>query len=378
MKKILWSSFLLLCTLSFAQNKKIDFTKELIYKANSSKGKSDIEDFKIKVLASNNSEFLTSVKSGGYPINLFSDKLGSSMVNIELNNTLKGNRYGINSYYMGMRGDENNIKTDITKLKTTETILGTKCTNYLLTLKSEYQTEGEGEKIKLCIDDQNKSMNNIPVFIGIINQMGYGSNFKDKLGVQGLILKAGPESDYEEKSIQIVSSKDVNEHVYFNHSKALTDFQKTQDSLILAYKNMEIQDAVDSAAVAVVDSAYAVDADVEYYQPYESTYKQKIDYKDIDLAISNEYNKGQMVSGPKFCTKLNEIPDFENKDIKKHLYNYLGQTCDLYLAENRNHSVAVKITVDQVRHEALYLMEIRDKLSKKDQKQLDKFLNKLD
>jgi hypothetical protein len=72
------------------------------------------------------------------------------------------------------------------------------------------------------------------------------------------------------------------------------------------------------------------------------------------------------------------MPKFEMKDLDYHVKNYVGQMCDMYLTQSYAHSVAIKITLDEIRREALYLLHIREKLSDKDRKKLDKYLDGLD
>ena len=50
----------------------------------------------------------------------------------------------------------------------------------------------------------------------------------------------------------------------------------------------------------------------------------------------------------------------------------------MYLTQSRDHSVGVKITLDEIRREAIFLRKIREKLSEKDRKKLDKYLDNLD
>ena len=72
------------------------------------------------------------------------------------------------------------------------------------------------------------------------------------------------------------------------------------------------------------------------------------------------------------------MPLFQHGELRKHLHNYVGQICDLYLLQSQQHNVYIKGTIDEVRRESLYLQEIRKKLNKKDLEKLDQYLKSLD
>ncbi|MEG0930887.1 hypothetical protein [Algoriella sp.] len=134
----------------------------------------------------------------------------------------------------------------------------------------------------------------------------------------------------------------------------------------------------EDAAVAA-DSAYAeaVDAlDAEAYEPYTSTYKTD-DISVVSLAIENPDVKEYLKVAPKHCTDLKtKIPTFSDKDLGNLVYNYVGQTCDLYIYESG--SVSLSGTINALRKSVLEINNKSDKLTKDDKEKLTTFLNSLD
>ena len=98
-----------------------------------------------------------------------------------------------------------------------------------------------------------------------------------------------------------------------------------------------------------------------------------------NLSIDNPNSKNLLKGTPQYCSNLHkDFPVFEHKEVARHLKNYAGQVCDMYLTQSYDETVDEKGTMDEIRREVLYLLDIRDKLSKSDKKKLDKYLNQLD
>ncbi|UOU98579.1 hypothetical protein MUU74_01090 [Chryseobacterium daecheongense] len=377
MKKLL----LICLTASFifgaAQEKKISFAKELNYQFVGKEASRPA----LKMYASNSNEFLTKLDIRETPMYYYTDGLGTTVVSLALNNHLDGYLnswmfYGMGDFYE--KDDKQPFTLETQKLDTKETILGIPCSHFLLSLKDG---ERKDEKVKLCIDDKSP-VSNFSVLNGILNQYMGKSKLKDS-GLKGMILKGGPEKDYDKEYIVLASLKDTKDFVYFDHKKAMTDQQKKMDSIMLSYKKMEEEYAsADSAAVAVdsvaaVADPYAYD---NYYAipDYVSEYKKAQD-EDGSLAITNIPNENLWKGLPKHCKNFEkDLPEFKNKDLKKHLKNYVGQMCDMYLTQSGSHNVGIKLTLDEIRREVLYLNEVHDQLDESDQKKLKNYLKNLD
>ena len=135
----------------------------------------------------------------------------------------------------------------------------------------------------------------------------------------------------------------------------------------------------EDAAVAA-DSAYAEAVDalslIDSYEPYTSTYKTD-DISVVSLAIENPDVKEYLKVAPKHCTDLKtKIPTFSDKDLGNLVYNYVGQTCDLYIYESG--SVSLSGTINALRKSVLEINNKSDKLTKDDKEKLTTFLNSLD
>ena len=82
---------------------------------------------------------------------------------------------------------------------------------------------------------------------------------------------------------------------------------------------------------------------------------------------------------PTHCTDLNKnLPILEDKNFATHLKTLTGQLCDLYLTQSESHNVAIKITIDEIRREFLFINAEKEKLNKSDQKKVNQYLEKLD
>lgn len=363
---------LLLSFWTLGQEKKINFTKELTYKVES-KDKT-IPFSKIKTLSSAKGETLTTLDLNGIPVMFYQDNLGMSPVSFDFNNQLKESWFS--SYLSGMdyiKREDSNFKTE--KLKTSETILGYKCQHYLIDFNANQQedvSEKEDRRIKICIDEKNE-INNFPTLVKIIDQ--FSATKTNGNNLKGLILKVGDIKDYDNEALILQKIAPTEAYVHYDHQSALMRQQRKTDSLMIAYKNFGDNYASDSAAV-MLDSAYAYNTD--WIPNYQSTYK-KAPQDSQGLAINNPRNAQMFSKIPAHCKDLkNNFPAFDNKELGKHLYNYVGQVCDMYLTQSEDNSVAEKSTMDEIRREVLYLLEIKEKLNKSDQKKLDQYLKNLD
>lgn len=136
----------------------------------------------------------------------------------------------------------------------------------------------------------------------------------------------------------------------------------------------------DTASVAVEAAASAVAAEAYYddfFEQYVSTYKKE-NLNDISLAIDNFENANALKAIPTHCQTIkNDLPNFENTELKTILHNYVGQICDLYFLEVAD-NVYMKATIDAVRKSILELDRIYPSLNKKDKQKLTEYLNQLD
>lgn len=358
-----------------AQEKKISFAKELNYQF----VEKNTPQPALKMYASNTNEFLTKLNYKEMPMYYYTDRLGTSMVAMDMNNRLNGTVsslfFGMNYYYG--EGDKETFTMETQKLDTKETILGIPCSHFLISLKDGPRKD---EKMKICVDNQSP-LNNFSVLNGILNQY-MGKSKLNGAGLNGMILKGGPEKDYDKEYIVLASIKDTKDVVYFDHKKAMTDQQRKMDSIMLAYKKMDEEYAVADSAAIAADSAVAAVMDDAYMEisipDYVSEYKKAQD-EDGSLAITNIPSESLWKGLPKHCKNFEkDLPEFKNKDLKKHLRNYVGQMCDMYLTQARSHSVGIKITLDEIRREVVYLNDVHDQLDESDQKKLKNYLKNLD
>ncbi|WP_027379284.1 hypothetical protein [Chryseobacterium daeguense] len=377
MKKLLLICFLCSFFWGIAQEKKISFEKEIDYKL-TDKNKTDVF---IKTFAGKNSEFLTKINIKNLPMYFFTDAIGTSAVSLDMNNRLDGGNALISSMYFGLNAyafeqDKQEFILESKKLNTKETILGIPCSHYLINFKEKSDGQTDKESFKVCIDDKS-NYNNLPVLTGLIRFFDRRSGFKNS-DLKGLILKGGPEKTYDTEYFVASSIKDSKDFVFFDHRKTMMDQQRQQDSIVLAHQKQEAEYAAMDSTAAVADSA-AYPLDDEYYIPdYVSEYREK-SIADGGLTISNIPSKSLWKGLPKHCQNFEkEMPSFNNKDLKSHLKNYVGQMCDMYLTQTSYHSVGIKITLDEIRREVLYLNEIQEKLDTADKKKLTTYLKNLD
>lgn len=377
MKKLLLSLLIFTFTVSFAQEKRIDFTKKLNYKITFKKLEKGYTspDLFFQSYVSKNKEFFTLGNIRGQVVNFYTENNDTQIVNLGLNNRLNSNNaFLLNGYGLEMLDEEVfEQKFAASKLNTSETILGIPCNNYLLKPIFVDQSEvAETANIKACINE-NYAFSNVSVLSSIFNSL---ETFrKVDFNISGLILKMGPEKTYNEEHLVLESINDSKDYVLVNYKKLLADHKKVKDSI--AEETKKWQKLYSDSAVATVDSVAAINDD--YLPKYKSTYKIEPKRDTINLAIDNEFSKHLFKSIPNHCTNIDkELPKFEMKDLDYHVKNYVGQMCDMYLTQSFGHTVAIKTTLDEIRREALFLLNIREKLSDKDRKKLDKYLDNLD
>lgn len=115
----------------------------------------------------------------------------------------------------------------------------------------------------------------------------------------------------------------------------------------------------------------------EAYTKYVSNYKMS-SIEPISLAAESQIDANISEYMPNYCAELKaNIPEFKNATLKKHVYNLVGQICDLYLYQNGG-EVAYFVTIDSMRKSLLEIENLRGELSKSDAKLLKEYLNSLD
>lgn len=126
----------------------------------------------------------------------------------------------------------------------------------------------------------------------------------------------------------------------------------------------------------VWDSVEEVEVDYGY-RNYSSDYKL-IQIDNVSLAAENQLDNSVQNYMPDYCFELKQnVPNFKNENLKKHVYNLVGQICDLYLYQNGG-SVDYFGTIDSMRKSLLEIENMRGELSKNDTKLLNEYLNSLD
>lgn len=167
-------------------------------------------------------------------------------------------------------------------------------------------------------------------------------------------------------------------------SKIISSEEKKILNHFFNEKNKEIEKYQPDAPPAT-NQEYTTEttADVDYdsyysfYTKYESVYSG-ININKVSLAYDILDSDSLKVNAPEYCDDLkNRIPEFQNKDLKLHVYNLAGQICDLYLYNNGGY-VGYFETINSMRKSFLEIEKMRSSLSKKDQKILLEYLTTLD
>lgn len=168
-------------------------------------------------------------------------------------------------------------------------------------------------------------------------------------------------------------------------SKIISSEEKKMLNNFFNEKNKEIEKYRPDAPPAPNHQGYTTEttADVDYdayysfYTKYESVYSG-ININEVSLAYDILDGDSLKVNAPEYCDDLkNRIPEFQNKDLKLHVYNLAGQICDLYLYNNGGY-VGYFETINSMRKSFLEIEKMRNSLSKKDQKALLEYLISLD
>lgn len=382
MKKTILGFTILFAAINFgfAQEKKVTFTDRLVYQTISTEKTSSEGEAKYDILINNKNESLLYQDNFYAPMLYFQDNWGLSNVRFNFDNHLKVNYHTVYSDYYDDEIGYPDYNFKIEKLTTQETILGKKCQNYLLdySYKVAESTENSySHKMKVCIDEKN-SFNNTNLLGNGLGILGIYHFTKDKINLKGLIMKIGQEESYNEDYIILKSQEKADKTVFIDHKKQRDAIFAKRDSVTLAYK--ELYKNYDSvyADSAYADSALDAAAEIDYIPEYTSTYKKETDGLG-NLAIHNLPSKNYEKALPKYCFRIKEeLPEFGNKEVGKHLQNYAGQLCDMYLSAADRSNVDKKGTTDEIRREGLWLLKNREKLDKKDQNLLDKYLDNLD
>ena len=354
---------------SSAQNKKIVFSKELKYTFLDDKTKN--QNVEIDIFGNASNELLLSSHIDQLPLNLFIDDLGVSTVSFTMNNQLENSVFSsIFSQMMYASPEQKKGDLEINKISGTETILGLPCQYYTV----NFIDKTKEESMKICINE-TYPINTFKALTGVL-KVFTKSNYSN--GLKGLILKGGPNTDkFETEHFILKSIKDSDAYVYFNHKESMMTHQRKMDSLMMEQRRWEDDYAALDSTVVVADST-AFAGDYPYIQEYVSTYKKENSVM-ANLSIDNPNSKNILKGTPQYCSNLHkDFPVFEHKEVARHLKNYAGQVCDMYLTQSYDETVDEKGTMDEIRREVLYLLDIRDKLSKSDKKKLDKYLNQLD
>lgn len=128
----------------------------------------------------------------------------------------------------------------------------------------------------------------------------------------------------------------------------------------------------------VSTDSWATTEEVDYgYRNYSSDYKS-IQIENVSLAAETQLDNSIQNLIPNYCFELKQnVPNFQNENLKKHVYNLVGQICDLYLYQNGG-SVDYFGTIDSMRKSLLEIENMRGELSKNDTKLLNEYLNSLD
>ena len=188
---------------------------------------------------------------------------------------------------------------------------------------------------------------------------------------------------YKRESKSLVKNLSAAKIISSDDKKAMNEYFKTQIQKAKDYKPATENAATTADAAAyIADTAMDVSASAsdpyDYYEKYESKYKNIEVQDNVSLAYDILGDDNLKQNAPDYCNDLqNKIPDFQSKELKKHVHNLAGQICDLYLYTNGG-SVDYFETINEMRKSYLEIEKLRNTLSKKDQKLLLEFIKSLD
>ncbi|KFF11055.1 hypothetical protein IW15_18020 [Chryseobacterium soli] len=385
----------------FAQEKKIDFANKFTYQSITKKYNDNKQFILALEVFANNSEGLLITNprfadSYNSSQSFFYDDSGFSWVSFGINNRLTYNP----QYEMSFDIDkETKPNYEVTNLNVKEKVGEYNCTQYSLKYRNRNFTDADSVEnpddshstLKVCIDDGNTTNNSNLLFI-MTNYYGVNANSKN-IFPKGLVVKIGDEKDYDTEYTMLIKSEKIAQTVYFDRKKEIQKETKFRDSLKLAEEKYNADKGIAEATKAASEAARSTVADAaksaedatnevstaENDLPkYESTYKKE-NSSESNLAMDEDISGNQKNALPKYCFRIkDDLPKFGNQEVAKHLKNYAGQVCDMYLTQGENSLVYVKGTIDEIRQEVLYLFTIREKLDQSDRKKLDDYLNNLD
>lgn len=211
-----------------------------------------------------------------------------------------------------------------------------------------------------------------PVY-GITSNLLYSTK---EYNVNGKYTRDQITKFYKKSTKNLVKNLASSKIISSEEKKTLNNFFNKKVKEIEGYKP-EASNAADYEYA--MDTTKSVDTDVYYsfYTEYEPVYKN-IDVKDVSLAYDILDSESLKINAPEYCDDLkNRIPDFQNKHLKLHVHNLVGQICDLYLYNNGGY-VGYFETINSMRKSLLEIEKTRKSLSKKDQKILLEYLTTLD
>ena len=105
---------------------------------------------------------------------------------------------------------------------------------------------------------------------------------------------------------------------------------------------------------------------------YAETHNIKAQFGMDNISPDEEYVKYL----PEVCQKR-EYPTVANAEFSKHLYNFWGQTCDMYLNELAENEVDYAGTLKELQAESYYIMQNSKSLSASDLEKVQKFLQEI-
>ena len=348
MKKRFLVATALYASLGFAQEK-IHFDKSLTYSwdiissENSSSGE-EIPNYKIVNYINKDGYILSETPALEYVTDFILNKNEKKLV-VSIHPFSKEVKAKINHWYS--EADALNV-VSLEKTDRKGEFNGIKCQYYSI-ISSD--TNNPDESTCLCIDDKNE-INNLSAFVNT--------------PVKGLLLAIEYSKEYR---ISLTEKKAVNLSIDFDFTKAFQEQEKMSLEFMQSYTEPNVQQVE-------YPVGYEKFIDNYIFREYESVYKS-LNVDDVSLAYS-DIDEDVKKSAPKYCEDLfNKLPDFKNKSLKNHVYNYIGQLCDLYLYNNGG-NVDYFTTIDSMRKSLLEIEKMRSSLSKNDSELLLQFINSLD
>lgn len=344
MKKRFLVVAVLFASFGFAQQK-IHFDKKLSYAFESLSKETSVTQEQIA-----NYKYVTYINKEGYVLTEttalenamdFSLNKNEKKLSISIHPFTKEVKANLNPWIS--QGDQSNV-VSLEKTDHKGEFNGNKCQYYnVITPEISYKDDS----ICLCIDEKNEMDNLATLF---------------NTPIKGLLVAIEYSKEFR---VVLTEKKDINFSIDFDFNKAYKEQEKMSQELVQSFS----EEATDD------DEAFK-SSDLYIFREYQSVYKT-LNVDEVTLAYSDlteDYKK----SAPKYCEDLfNKLPDFKNNSLKNHVYNYIGQLCDLYLYENGG-NVDYFTTIDSMRKSLLEIEKMRSSLSKKDSELLLQFIKDLD